>query len=198
MELSDDSIEMKCPSELLPVISLVGLKKGYEKEEVVQLLVQQNDFLRQFSEINDIEDHIKVFAVKPLRDKPDIFQAFARVSKVVRQGFRTFNDKVLVGLSTCKIYDQYHIKRCNNCQSFGHFYKNCDSPEVHACAKCGEEGHQTNECQSTTTRCINCVKAQVEAGVCNLDECAHRADDPACPALRKQQEKLKNTLNMRS
>ena len=186
----DNGIEMKTPRELAPVVSLVGLSKNYDKEEVLELLVKQNHFLKQFSECNDVEEHIKVFAVKPLRSKPDVFQAFARISKVIRQGFKTFNDKVTLGLSTCKIYDQFHVKRCNNCQAFGHFYKNCNTPDIHACAKCGGE-HSTQQCQALSTQCINCVKA-------NREECEHRADDPNCPMLLKQQEKLKNNLNMQN
>ena len=189
---SDGRIEMKCLRENLSVISLVGLKKNYEKDEVVNLLVGQNYFLKQFSESNNIGDHIKVFAVKPLKGNPDVFQAFARVSKVVRQGFKTFNDKVLVGISTCKIYDQYHVKRCNNCQSFGHFYKNCSSPGGPICAICSGN-HSTNVCQSEMLTCVNCVKSELVPPA----ECNHRADDPGCPTMRKQQEKLKTNLNLK-
>ena len=93
---SNNDIEMRTPKENRPVISIVGLSKNYEKEEVVDLLQKQNYFLSQYSTKNEINDHIKVFSVKPLRGNQDIFQAFARVSKVVRLGFKTFNDKVAV------------------------------------------------------------------------------------------------------
>ena len=97
----------------------------------------------------------------------------------------------MVGLATCKIYDQYHIKRCNNCQGYGHYFKNCPTPDVHTCAKCGSD-HPTRECQSLIYKCVNCVKAQLPN-----DECEHSAADQACVSLRKAQDKLKNNLNMR-
>ena len=131
------------------------------------MLVQQNNFLRQFSQGNNIDDHINVFTVKPIRGKTDVFQAFARISQLLREGFRTFKDKITLGLSTCKIYDQYHVKRCNNCQTFGHYYRNCPSPEVNVCAKCGA-AHPTRECVSPTPRCINCVKAAVPNDDCKI------------------------------
>ena len=42
---SNNNIEMKTPTENRPVVSIVGLTKQYEKEEVVDILVKQNDFL---------------------------------------------------------------------------------------------------------------------------------------------------------
>ena len=55
-----------------------------EHDEIVDMLTQQNGFIKQFSVVNNIKDHIKIFAVKPLRGNRDIYQAFARVSSVLR------------------------------------------------------------------------------------------------------------------
>ena len=180
-------IEMRTPNEIRPVVSIVGLTKSYGKEEVIELL-KQNYFLSQFAANNDIEEHIKVLTVKPLKGNPDVYQAFVRVSKVVRQGFKTYNDKVTMGITNCKVYDQFQVKRCNNCQGFGHFYKNCPNPQISICAKCGEN-HATKDCESETVHCVNCAKAELE--------CEHRSDDIKCPTLHQQQEKLKTNLNMR-
>ena len=165
----------------------MGFTRQYTNEEFVDLLQKQNNFLSQFSKKNEIKDHIRVFAIKPLRGKSDVYQAFVRVSKHVRQGFRTFKDKVLVGLTSCKIYDQYHVKRCNNCQGFGHFYKDCHEAQV--CAKCGEN-HSTKDCSTINVKCINCVKSKLSSS-----ECEHRADDSNCPSISKQREKIKGNLN---
>ena len=186
---SNANIEMRSPKENRPVISIVGLTRKFDSEEVIDLLMKQNHFLRQFSMNNEINDHIKVFNVKPLRENQEVYQAFARVSKVVRQGFRTFNDKVTMGLSTCKIYVQYHVKRCNNCQGFGHFYKNCPNPDSPICAKCGDS-HSTKNCSALHIKCSNCIKDDI-----NSQESEHRADDPNCPSFCKQQQKIKDNLN---
>ena len=180
------AIEMRSPNENKSTVSIVGLMKNYTKEEVIELL-KQNYFLTQFSENNDIQEHIKVFAVKPLKGNNDVFQAFARVSKIVRQGFKTHNDKVTMGITTCKIYDQYQVKRCKNCQGFGHFYKSCPTAETSVCAKCGAD-HKTNDCTSTEIHCVNCAKTT------DVD-CKHRSDDPKCPSIAQQQEKMKANLN---
>ena len=86
-----------------------------------------------FSNSNDLKEHIEIFAVRPLKNNAECFQAFANVSKVLREGLHYFGNKVTIGLSTCKIYDRYHIKRCNNCQNFGHYMKDCPTPNVHVC-----------------------------------------------------------------
>ena len=74
---ANNNIEMQTPKEKRPVISIVGLSKSYEKHEVVDLLVKQNNFVRQFSTVNNIKDHVNIFAVKPIRGKPSVHQAFA-------------------------------------------------------------------------------------------------------------------------
>ena len=187
LSAANSSIEMRSPNENRSVISIVGLTRNYSKEEVMDLL-KQNYFLGQFAENNEIQEHIKVIAVKPLKGREDVFQVFARVSKVVRQGFKTFKDKVTMGITTCKIYDQYNVKRCNNCQGFGHFYKNCPTPETNVCANCAAN-HSTKDCTSSTKHCVNCVKA-------DMSDCNHRSDDPKCPTLCQEQEKIKSNLNM--
>ena len=184
---SNETIQMKTPSERRGAISIVGFSRQLENQEVVDTLVRQNNFLKQFSETSNINDHITVYAVKPLRNKPDLFQAFARVSSTIRQGLKTFNDKVLIGILTCKVYDQYHIKRCNNCQLFGHFYKDCPTPNTPVCSKCSLN-HKTSECHSPQTKCSNCSK---DENIAVLDSC-HQADDIKCPSMLKAQEKMKN------
>ena len=100
------------------------------------MLVLQNQFIKKFSAANKIEDHITIHVIKPLRNKPTVFQIFASVSPVLREGLRVFKNKVVVGLVSCKVYDRKQSRRCNNCQHFGHFAKDCPTPEETACGKC--------------------------------------------------------------
>ena len=185
---SINNIEMKTPKEKRPAISIVGLSKKHDNQEVVDLLIKQNNFLKQFSTSNKIDEHMTVFSVKPIRGNPDVYQAFARVSQELRRGLRTYKDRVTLGLSTCRIYDQYHVKRCNNCQSFGHYFRNCPTPDNHFCSNCGSD--QSMDCQSTNYVCTNCVKAELHD-----DECKHCAHDQKCPTLLRAQEKMKKSNN---
>jgi hypothetical protein len=103
----------------------------------------------------------------------------------MRKGFRNFNDKVSIGLTSCKIYDRFHVKRCNNCQGLGHYYKECPTPDVPCCAKCGLD-HATNTCSAAVSKCVNCTKA----GKTSTD---HTAFDPKCPVLQAEVEKKKKS-----
>ena len=86
-----------------------------------------------------------------------------------------------------------NIKRCNNCQELGHFYKECPTPTVPCCAKCGLD-HRTNNCNATAWKCINCVKSKEE----NPN---HATFDHKCPTmlklLKKRMKSQEPHLNLR-
>ena len=168
----------------VPII-IVGLPRKYSKEDSVKMLVSQNQYIKKFSAVNNINEHISIHHIKPLRNKPTIFQIFASVSPILREGFQTYKNKVVIGLSPCKIYDRKQVRRCNNCQQFGHFIKDCSSLDDPKCAKCGEN-HRTDSCSSETRNCINCVRN-------NLTDTCHPAFYCKCPCLVKFQESSLNS-----
>ena len=187
VKLSKAEIVLGTPKELKPGITIVGLPRDYTKEEIKNMLVMQNSFIKNFSMSNNIDEHISIHAVKPLKNNPSCFQVFANVSCILREGMRCYKDKVILGLTSCKIYDRYHIKRCNNCHKFGHYARDCPTIDTHICGKCSEN-HLTNDCQSYARKCINCVRN-------NIDEVEHATNSYQCPCYMKQQESLKKKLN---
>ena len=178
-----ENIQMKSITRKKPSITIVGLSKKYKKEEVVSQIVSQNQFVKHFCTVNNINEHIEIHDIKPTRSKPFVYQVFASVSETLRKGLRNYNDKIVIGLTNCKIYDRFHVKRCNNCQGYGHYYKECPTPNAHCCAKCGLN-HPTNSCEGTVKKCINCSKV----GIADVN---HTAYDPTCPSLLSQVEKKK-------
>ena len=61
------------------------------------MLVLQNAFIKRFANSNDINEHIKIFAVRSLKNNPNCYQAFASVSTTLREGFNYFKNKVTIG-----------------------------------------------------------------------------------------------------
>ena len=180
-----ENVRMKSASGKKPSVTIVGLSREYSKDEVIKQIVSQNQFVKHFSTVNKIEEHIEIHDIKPTKSKETVFQAFASVSEPLRKGFRNYRDKVTIGLTSCKIYDRYHVKRCNNCQGLGHYYKDCTTPDATCCAKFGEN-HATSSCNSSVKRCVNCVKAGKE-------ESGHTAFDPKCPIMVGEVEKKKKS-----
>ena len=184
---TDNEIVMNSPTAVRPSITIVGLKEEYGKKEIIDMLVLQNGFIKRFASENEIDNHIEIHVVRPLKNNNLCFQAFAKVSSTLREGISIHNNKVTIGLSTCKIYDRFHIKRCNTCQHFGHYMKDCPTPDVPVCGKCGGN-HKTSDCNNETPSCINCTRDK-------STNCSHHTFSHECPALKRQQEEKKKRLN---
>ena len=178
----NDEIVLDTPKEIKPGITIVGLQKEYKKEEIIDM-VMQNSFIKNFSRSNNLDEHLSIYSVRPLKKDPSSFQAFANVSSILREGIRCHKDKLILGLTSCKVYDRFHVKRCNNCQKFGHYVRDCPTKDAHICGNC-TEGHSTYDCDSYVRKCINCVRE-------NIDDVMHPTNSFDCPCFVKQQEFLK-------
>ena len=191
VQTANNDIIMNTPNTKQMSITIVGLTNEYSKEEVMKSIVVQNETIKQFTANNKIEDHIKIHVVKPLRNKPTVYQVFASVSPVLRDGLRHHRDRILIGVASCKIYDRQQVMRCNNCQHFGHFAKECPTPEEAHCGKCSGN-HRTDGCTSEERKCVNCIRK----GEAVFD---HPTFFHGCPTMVKQQElKTLNSQNRRA
>jgi hypothetical protein len=192
VQTADTELEINSPNSKQIPITLVGLTKSYEHEEIIKMLSTQNQFIKMFNIQNDISQHLKIHVVKPCRNKPSVFQVFASVSTVFRDGLKNNKDKVIIGVTMCKVYERKSVNRCNNCQLYGHFAKSCLTPMEPSCGKCGEK-HRTDQCTSAdeVRKCINCVRN-------NNAENDHPVFFHKCPSLVKYQEEQqkKKSLNL--
>ena len=182
---------MNTTSEKRASITIVGLQQNYKKEDIIKMLVLQNGFIKGFSNSNDINQHIEIYSVRPLKKNPERFQVFASVSSTLREGMLHFGDKVSLGFTSCRIFDRVNVKRCFNCQKFGHYMKECPTPDATVCGKCASNDHITRDCSSFDTECINCVRE-------GLTDFAHYTNSIECPVLVRQQNILKRRLNMQN
>ena len=179
VQTAKDDIKINTPKVKNKAVSIVGLTREYNEIEVKQLFVQ-NKLIKQFTESNNIDDHLHVHSIKPLKNNPQWFQVFATVSQVLREGLSKSNDKLLMGINSCKVYDRKQTKRCFNCQKFGHFAGNCPTPTTPSCGKCSGD-HLTKDCTSIKRGCIHCKRH-------NLEHTTHSAFFYNCPSLAKFEE----------
>ena len=178
---------MNAPKAKQAAITLVGLTRAFDENELMNML-PRNDFIKSFSNKNKLADHIKFHTIKPLRNNPSVFQAFSSVSPILRDGIRGHKDKIIIGVTSCKVYDRKQTKRCNNCQLYGHFAKQCPTPDTPICGKCSEH-HRTDHCQNEERKCINCIRDK-------NNETNHPVFYHKCPALVKHIDELKSNLNL--
>ena len=122
-------------------------------------------------------------------DASDVEATF-RVSRELRQVLVRHNDRLIIGVISCRVYNRVFIKRCAICQRFGHFFAQCEFKDEPKCGFCGGD-HESNNCLDKSCKnCINCVRN-------NCEDTNHEAFSKQCPvyldALKKFNDE--NSLN---
>ena len=123
-----------------------------------------------------------------VRNDSERFQALFRISKELRQILHGHNDRLIVGVISCRVYNRLFVKRCAICQRYGHFFAQCQHKDDPRCALCCGD-HETRNCpKDTCKKCINCVRA-------NHSDTGHEAYWKQCPVYLDEMKKCKNSLN---
>ena len=78
--------------------------------------------------------------------RKNYFLVVARVSEDIQKLIKMSNDKIYMDLVSHRVVDRFYIKRCNKCQQFGHYEKEC-THELH-CGFC-KQHHKSSDCNVT-------------------------------------------------
>ena len=81
------------------------------KESVLDEIKSQNPEVSSL--INSGNDFNIMFVKKDFHEK---YTVVARVSCAIRNVIKANRNRLFIGLTSCKVYDRFYIKRCNNCQ----------------------------------------------------------------------------------
>ena len=177
--------KVNTPTPKLPTISIPFIDGNYEKEELIAVLRNQNEE----SGLAFDENNTQVMFISPMKDRANngMYQAVLRVSDDIREGIKANGNRVFIGSTSCPVYDRFFVKRCNNCQNFHHFHKECKKDPV--CARCGQR-HDTRRCTKDDGhyKCINC-------SVSGFEDTDHMASSFNCPAYIAEQDKLKKSIH---
>ena len=116
-----------------------------------------------------------------------------RVSPDIRKAIKASGHKLFLSEQTCNVVDNFHVKRCNRCQKFGHYANKCNLTTHDVCGYCGEN-HKSNVCllknsPANTHKCINCTTAGL-----GTEAEGHSTFSFRCPAYIIQQGKLRNSI----
>ena len=177
------------PKSPTSVINIVGFRTNHSVDILYELLIKANASLSslQCKPLTEVKMCFDIVAVKPCAKNPSVFRAVVRVSKALRHQIKLSKDKLKIGFYVCSVYDQILAKRCNKCQTFGHWSNECTANTNVVCARCGKN-HDTQNCESTTYNCVNCAKT---SGV----DCDHSANSTNCPAYIAYRDSLQHKAN---
>jgi hypothetical protein len=131
--------------------------------------------------------NFKIIYTKAQVKNPNLFKAVVRVGEDVRKAIDNAKNKLNIGLTSCTVFDDLFVKRCNRCQLFNHFKDACPADNPVICGKCGEE-HETQSCTSDTIKCYNCSKAK-------YPDTNHKTSYYKCKAYVEAQKRLESTIN---
>ena len=173
----------------LPTVSVLNVKEFTSNEDFVNKIKKQNPKLKELLD-NGSEFTIVYTRESKSDDDQQGHQVVARVSDDIRKAMKESHNKIYIDLNSYKVIDWFYIKRCNRCQNFGHYGKDCTN-EV-CCGYCGQQ-HQSETCEEVEPKdfknyhCNNCR----EKGVCAK---GHSTLWNRCPTYLDLQNKLRKSI----
>ena len=185
----DSKIEQA--SELLPTISIANISKETSAEDLYDAVMRFNPEIESYVKNNG--GQFKVLGRLRKQNKNDLLQANVRVSNNIRKLLENSGNRVCTGFGySCKVYDHFHIKRCNTCQKYNHYSDNCPTKLAPVCSYCADH-HKSEDCpRRTTTGFIpTCVNCKLSKDKCDTN---HESSSSTCPTYKRAQDVLRNSI----
>lgn len=140
-------------SPLHPKIRIVGFSKEITEQDFIEVIMSQN---------KDIFDYSFCRLIKywPTYKNKDIYQAILQVDvNTYEQLLQRKN--ILIGYSSCFVFDAVELMRCYKCNGFNHTSTRCTKNL--SCPLCAHE-HNVKECPNVDQprNCSNCARLKVQ------------------------------------
>ena len=157
--------------------------------EVKTHICKQNKILEQLVTQGE---QLDIVYCKPPPLGKKFYTVAARVSPAVRNALEKLKMKIYFGTSIHTVVDRFYVRRCNLCQSFGHYANQCKPDTSVVCGFC-TENHKSEACPQkdkdhTHHKCSNCQAS-------GLSSVGHAAFWPKFPAYLAAQQKLSKTIS---
>ena len=152
-------------------------------------LCNQNDYIGKL--VNEDNEHLEVVYTRPPPTGKSYYKVTVRVSPLIRKCIKNHDDRVFLSRKSCRVDDNYYVRRCNHCQAFHHYADKCKEGTPAVCGFCAD-CHSSNDCQlkdseSREHTCHNCRTAGLDSFK------GHTTFSMECPAYKIQQDKLKSS-----
>ena len=179
------------PADRLPTISIANLSQQYSEESLTQQILHSHPDIKQLA--GQQSECFLVLNVKRQIKNPDKYQATVRVSDSIRKVIENYHNRVYIGAESCKVYDHFHVKRCNKCQKYNHYAAECKATSP-VCGHCAGD-HQSNECKVDSRDLIPCCSNCKNSKGVDSSKHTHKAFDRSCPSYMIEQKKLMGNIN---
>ena len=170
----------------LPSISLLDVTEFISKDTFLEKIKLQNPTVKDL--VENKASVLEVLYIKKPAEGKSFFQVVLKVSEDVRKTIETRGNVLYYNMSALRVVDRFYVKRCNNCQNFGHFDNDC--PNKVCCGFCAQE-HKSSDCPVKDTegsyRCVNCERDK-------HDHTLHSTFSNKCESFRLYQEKIKKGI----
>ena len=178
------------PPDRLPTISVANITEELSEENLQDLILQAHPDIKSLAAEGET---FSVLKVKPQIKNREKYQATIRVSNNIRKLIERQRDRLYIGSFSYKVFDQFHVKRCNKCQGFGHYKSECKSDKT-ACGYCSKN-HPSENCTEKAHNnflpcCTNCKRGKFQD-----QKLTHTAFDRICPSYIAEQHLLRKTIN---
>ena len=168
------------PTDGLPVSPQPSPSENAKiRESIVEKLRAKNDLL------TNVED-LSVIFFKPNQQDDSTATVGIRLPvsvkiKLLQQG------RVYFGMSSIRVHNRVHVKRCSHCQNLGHYPDRCPTKHLNpVCMFCAQE-HSSETCPVRDLpdqhSCINCTRSNAEGHT------PHHAGSSTCPTYRLAYDK---------
>jgi hypothetical protein len=192
------TIQDKNTRSVYPKIKIHGIPKDeFNKSNIDDLrkeLIRKNYFIKK-----DVEELNKTFQVIFLTENKEsnFSSAVLRVDPTIKANICKNGNRVFLGLSSCKVSNQYHLVQCYSCQEFGHKKGSArcclKNSQDSICLYCSEK-HASRSCPVKKNhdkhRCANCLKSEKHTPVSR--NCTHPSNSVECPMLQLELKALIN------
>ena len=190
-EISQHLPEMKRhqPPQRLPTITVANISHQYSENELSEEILQAHP------DIKSLHAHGETFLVLKVKKQSTNpkYHATIRVSNNIRKIIEGHRDRLYIGSYSCKVFNHLHVKRCNNCNCYGHYKEHCKAMQP-TCGYCSKNHHSENCTEKTVAGFLPCCP-NCRNGKFDNEKHSHTAFDRTCPSYKTEQELLKKTIN---
>lgn len=175
----DKDVFVKKVNQIMPMVKITRIFSIYEQvADIITELRKQNEWMSEL-EFRCVRSYTVDTA----------FGTYVNVilaCNLATQEIFLKKGACIFGLNSCKIFEYIDVLRCNKCQRFGHFAKECTFAEI--CRNC-HKGHATSTCNDEhVNKCSNCIAENKKGAQHNS---RHRTSDERCPIRLERINALK-------